>query len=148
MNWKYFSKMGLALLVLALALPSCYKESNWLDDNVTPGKGNFPVIATLTLVNGNMHKRGETAQLDLRYWSVDQIKEIQLNSIIGGVSTLVSTTPYTSNFAADSQTDKLILDYPVPANLDPAVTKVSLEVKVINDNTLSRTSKVDITITN
>lgn len=61
-----FSTLILLLLMAGTILPGCYKESNWLDDNVTPGKGNFPVIATLTLANGNKFKAGETVQVDLQ----------------------------------------------------------------------------------
>ncbi|TNE61228.1 MAG: hypothetical protein EP344_06230 [Bacteroidetes bacterium] len=145
MNWKYVSKTGLLALLLGLVLSGCYKEPNWLDDNVTTGKGNYPVIATLTLANGNSFSIGETAQLDLRYWSLDPIKEIQLYSVIDGTENLESSSPHVANFAEDSQTDKMILDYTVPS-VPNDITEITLKVTIVNENTLTRSSTVKINV--
>lgn len=133
-------------LFALLGFQSCYETPDWLEDNTTPGLGNFPVIAAFSATNGNAFAAGETVNLDLRFWSVDPVREIVLSSTIGGVTTEVASFGYAANFDADSQTDKLLMDYSIPASLDTSITEIMLAVEIINENTLARNRQITIAI--
>ena len=128
--------ISLFLSILVLGFSSCYEEPDWLADNTTPGSGNFPVISTFGTSNGRDFAVGETAQLDLRFFSVDEIDRIVLSSIINGVEMEEETFAYTPNFSEDSQTDVLLMSYTVPTGLASDVTTISLKVEIINKNGL------------
>jgi hypothetical protein len=136
-------KSAFVATICTLLLAGCYKESNWLDENTTKGAGNYPVIATFTSTNGKKFKAGQVVKLDLRYWSLDPIKEIKFSSIIDGVTAPVSTLPYSANFAEDSQTDKLLFDYTVPSTPE-TVKKMKIEALITNENGLTRASTYEI----
>ncbi|PSR12593.1 MAG: hypothetical protein DA408_10490 [Bacteroidetes bacterium] len=143
-NMKSFP-LGLLLGILALSFSSCYEEADWLGDNATPGRGNFPVIATFSTTNGTSFAVGETVNLDLRFFSVAEIDRIALSSIIDGVETEVASFGYTPNFAEDSQTDKLLMTYLVPA-VPAGVTKITLKATIYNKNGLTRDRSLDISL--
>lgn len=138
--------IGIFLSILVVGFSSCYEEPDWLADNVTPGRGNFPVIATFGTTNGSEFAAGETVQLDLRFFSVDEIDRIVLSSIIDNVTTEEETFGYTPNFAEDSQTDKLLMSYTVPAGLPADVMTITLKVEIINKNGLTRDASVTVDI--
>ncbi|WP_367388563.1 hypothetical protein [Lewinella sp. LCG006] len=138
--------ISIFLSLLVVGFSSCYEEPDWLAENVTPGRGNFPVISTFGTTNGSEFAAGETVQLDLRFFSVDEIDRIVLSSIIDAVETEEETFAYTPNFAEDSQTDKLLMSYTIPANLPATVTKVILKVEIINKNGLTRDASVTVDI--
>ena len=134
----YFKKINLFLFLslMAFGLSSCYEEPDWLGDNVTTEGKHFPVIAGFDAPNGTDFKVGETAQLDLRYWSVDPISTIKLHATIDDVTTEVSSKSYTQNFQEDSQTDMMLFDYTIP---DVAVgTAIRIDAEIINENGLTR----------
>lgn len=135
-----FSNIAFLFFIFSLSLTACYEEEDWLGDNTTPGRGNFPVVATFTSSNGLSFSLGQTVNLDLRFFSVDEIDRIALISVIDGVEVEEATFPYTPNFAADSQTDKLLMSYTLPNAVPAGVTKIGLKVTIYNKNGLTRTS--------
>lgn len=142
-NFKFFAAI---LAVLALGLTGCYEEPDRVGELVEPGRGHFPVISTLVVSNGSDFARGETATLDMRFFSDDPIENITLSSIIDGVETEVATFGYTPNFQEDSQTDQLLMDYVVPTDLAADITSVELKVVILNKNELTRERTVTINI--
>ncbi|TXB62527.1 hypothetical protein [Phaeodactylibacter luteus] len=138
--------MLLILAAMALSFSSCYETPDWVDENTAPGLGSYPVIASLAVSNGDSFKAGETVELDLRYWSDDPIREIVLTAVINEERTEAGSFNYEPNFAEDSQTDKLLMNYAIPPDLPAEVASITLEVEIINENTLTRSSSVSVAI--
>lgn len=121
---------------MSTVLVSCYDEPDWLGDNTTSEGRNFPVIAGLSVTNGETFSSGETVNIDLDFWSDDPIDEIRLIEKIGGGERIFETFGYVENFQEDSQTDELLMDYIVPElTMD---TTIILAVEIINENGLTR----------
>jgi hypothetical protein len=141
-----YNKLWLALCAGTL-LFSCEKESDeWLRNNTRDGRGYFPVIASLGVASPANVLPGSEVILDLRYWSLDPVKEVSLFSQIGtGPEELVVTTPYMEAYSAITRTDSLMLRYTVPATVAPA-TKITLRVQVQNENELTKSQKTEITV--
>lgn len=133
-------------LFALLGFQSCYETPDWLEENTTPGLGNFPVIAAFSATNGTTFQAGETVNLDLRFWSVDPIQEIVLSSTIGELTSEVASFGYTPNFDAESQTDKLLMDYNIPTSLDTSISEIILDIEIINENTLTRNRQITVAI--
>jgi len=130
----------LLLLCGVIALHSCYKESNFLDENTTTEDKNFPVVATFAVTNGATFKVGDAIKTELNYWSIDPIKEIRLYQTVAGVREIKVTKPYAAAFSKQSQTDSLLMEFPMP---QLAVgTEVSVQAEVVNDNGLMRLSSI------
>ena len=123
-------------LVLTVSMTGCYDEPDWLGDNTTTEGKNFPVISGLSTTNGDIFKSNEVVNLDLDFWSDDDIAEIRLIEKIDGTERLVETYDYAPNFQEDSQTDELLMDYIVPPLTEE--TEIVLAVEIINENGLSR----------
>jgi len=140
MKLQYIS-LWLGLIVLSVT--ACYEEPDWLGDNTTPGAGNFPVISLFELTNGEEFAPGETAQMSLYYFSVDEIDRIVLFSIIDGNETEVQSFAYQPNFDETQQTDRLDMSYTVPAEV-PGGTVITLKVEIFNKNGLTRSAEVTI----
>lgn len=139
----------LPLLFLAVLSASCEKNDpdEWLKDNIEV-VGRFPVIASLAIVPPQTSRvpAGSSVQLDLRYWSDDPVDKINLYATVGaGARQTVSTSAYAKAYSAVSKTDSLILPYQVPAGLASG-TSIKLDAEVLNQNTLSRTSSVTLTV--
>lgn len=132
----------LILGMVGLIFSSCYKEPDWVGDNTTTEGKHFPVIAGVTLVTaGDFFQEGSTIQIDLDYWSLDDIATVKLyENVDGGGATEVSSTSHVSNFQEDSQTDEMILSYTIPT-LPSDTVEIVLDVEVINVNGLTRNSK-------
>ncbi len=82
-----------------------------------------PQINTNTWTVATTQRAGAVISLELQYWSVVPIKEIQLLQAIARTqsgtttrdTTLVSTRPYQPAYSASKQCDTLLLTYTVPA---------------------------------
>ncbi|WP_256012346.1 hypothetical protein [Desertivirga xinjiangensis] len=143
------SNIYLPLLLLCFLGASCEKNApdEWLKDNIEI-VGKLPVIASLSVVPPQTSRvpAGSSLQLDLRYWSDDPVDKINLYATVGtGARQAVSTSAYAKAYSAVSRTDSLLLPYQVPAGLASG-TSIKLDVEVLNQNTLSRTSSVTLTV--
>ncbi|WP_432714043.1 hypothetical protein [Pedobacter sp.] len=141
-------KIITALMAIALFASACKKNApdQWLQDNITI-IGKVPVIASFTVKAPNTISvtAGSPLQLDLRYWSDEPMDKINLRSAVGtGAQQLVSTTAYQKAYSTVSRTDSLLIPYTVPAGLATG-SKISVEVEVVNKNTL--TKKLALTLT-
>ncbi|GLR15648.1 hypothetical protein [Portibacter lacus] len=141
MNTKYILRNLAFLFLIAFTVSSCYKESDWLGDNTTTEGKHFPVIAGITILDEmDTYPVGTNIQIDLDFWSLDEISTIKLYQTIGGGETTeVKSYPFVSNFQEDSQTDELIMDYQIPSITEESVS-IRLDVEVINVNGLTRNS--------
>ncbi len=141
------------LFVAAAAgmLMACEQEPDqWLQDNIQEGRGYFPVVASLAVASPastSTLKPGDPVTLDLRYWSLDPIQEVRLYAKPGANApeTLVATTPYVPAYSTVTRTDSLLLNYQLPAGITPPAT-VTLRTEVVNQNTLTKSSSVNINL--
>ncbi len=140
-------KILIALLVMTVFTTACKKEApdQWLQDNITI-IGKVPVIASFTVKPPANVTAGASLQLDLRYWSDEPMDKINLRAAVGtGTLELVSTSAYQAAYSKVSRTDSLLLPYVVPAGL-AAGTKISVEVEVVNKNTLTKKLVLPLTV--
>lgn len=129
------------VFVTGLLFSACKKDvpDQWLQDNITI-VGKVPVIASFTVKPPQTTDvtSGTSLQLDLRYWSEEAIDKINLRTTVGTTAQQpVSTTAYQSAYSATSKTDSLLLSYSVPTGLAVG-TAISLEIEVVNKNTLTK----------
>lgn len=133
------------LLLIAISMSSCYKQSDVLEDLVKTEGKHFPVIATFTTESGDRaFTSGKMINLDLRYWSVETIESVTFTEVIGELETVIATNPYQSNFSADSQTDKMIQAYTTPTVSEE--TSVTVRATVKNTNGLTKEKSLSLTI--
>lgn len=143
------SKLLIAVFVMMIMFSSCKKNDpdQWLKDNITI-IGKVPVVAGFTVKPPQTTNvaAGANVQLDLRYWSDEEIDKINLRSTVGtNAQALVSTTPYQKAYSTISRTDSLLLGYQVPDGLTKG-TSVIMEVEVVNKNTLTKKSTLTLKI--
>lgn len=143
------SKLLITVFVTTVVLSSCKKNDpdQWLKDNITI-IGKVPVVAGFTVKPPQTTNvmAGANVQLDLRYWSDEEIDKINLRSTVGAnAQVLVSTTPYQKAYSSVSRTDSLLLGYQVPDGLVKG-TSVIMEVEVVNKNTLVKKSTLTLKI--
>lgn len=132
-------------LILTVLITACHDEPDWLGDNTTTEGNHFPVIGTLTASSTTVSSGG-SIELDMRYWSLDPIRETALIEKAEGAAdfTIVDTYPYTFNFNAETQDEQLIMTYIAPAVSDTSEYEVG--ARVINENGLTRERTVSITV--
>ncbi|WP_449435894.1 hypothetical protein [Pedobacter steynii] len=143
------SKLFIAVFATVVMFSSCKKNDpdQWLKDNITV-VGKVPVVAGFTVKPPQTTNvaAGASVQLDLRYWSDEQIDKINLRSTVGAnAQALVSTTPYQKAYSIVSRTDSLLLGYQVPGDLAKG-TSIIMEVEVVNKNTLTKKQTLTLKI--
>ena len=143
------SKLFIAVFATVVMISSCKKNDpdQWLKDNITI-VGKVPVVAGFTVKPPQTTNvaAGASVQLDLRYWSDEQIDKINLRSTVGAnAQSLVSTTPYQKAYSNVSRTDSLLLGYQVPGDLAKG-TSIVMEVEVVNKNTLTKKQTLTLKI--
>ncbi|ATP58146.1 hypothetical protein CPT03_17580 [Pedobacter ginsengisoli] len=143
------SKLFIAVFATVVLFSSCKKNDpdHWLKDNITI-VGKVPVVAGFTVKPPQTTNvaAGASVQLDLRYWSDEQIDKINLRSTVGAnAQALVSTTPYQKAYSTVSRTDSLLLGYQVPGDLAKG-TSIVMEVEVVNKNTLTKKQTLTLKI--
>lgn len=138
-------KYSVFILMLLVVFTGCYDEPDLLSDLTTTEGKHFPVIASFGTESGETtFSSGASVGLDLRYWSVDEIDQIIFSETIDGNTSEFANLGYTQNFAEDSQTDKLVVDYTAPSVA--AETTVTITVEILNANGLNKTGSVSLTI--
>ena len=131
-------------ILILTTLTSCYDEPDWLGDNTTPGIGSFPVAAFIT-GNEESYDENGTVEFQLQYWSDEEIDVINVYSTVGsGDRSLVSTTPFTPNYSVELDLHLLDLTYQVPTGTSGET--ISIEVEVVNKNTLTDSRSLDFTV--
>jgi hypothetical protein len=133
---QLFVVFGLVCVVFA----SCYKESNFLADNITIGK-NTPSV-WLNALDSTSYYRGSTCRLNVEWWCVDALDKLNIYDSIVGVSTtrnLISSTPYKSAFSSYKLTDTALVSYVVPATYTIG-KKVVLITEAVSVNGVTKTN--------
>ena len=133
---QIFVVFGMMCLVFA----SCYKESNFLADNITLGK-NTPSV-WLNSLDSSSYYRGSTCRLNVEWWCVDQLDKLNVYDSIVGVSTarnLIGSTPYKASFSSYKSTDTLIVNYVVPTTYTIG-KKVVLITEAVSMNGVAKTN--------
>lgn len=144
--FKYFGIwMGVSLILLS----SCKKNDadQWLKDNIEV-IGKIPVITSLAVVPPQTVsvQAGSVVNLDLRYWSEDEIDQINFRDSVGTtVKKLFLNKPYQKAYSTVSRTDSLLAPYQVPAGL-ASNTKIIIEAEVVNKNSLKKVSTLTLTV--
>ena len=127
-----------------MSMTSCYDEPDWLGDNTIQGVGSFPVAAFIT-GNEDNYNENDIVRFQLQYWSDEEIDVINVYSTIGtGERQLESTTPFTPNYSEELDLHLLDLAYPVPAGSSGET--ITIEVEVVNKNTLTDARSFDFTV--
>lgn len=140
-------KILVLLVTVSIILSSCYKETYWVDDNVTSEGKHFPVIQSTYINNtpaSGKFAEGAVVEFGIRYWSIDPIKEFQLFATLDGTETLASTTPYSLSFNPETSAEDRIINYTVPAGSSGKT--IGLKCVVVNDNGLTRTASRNISV--
>ncbi|GEM_PF-936330 len=128
----------LAFAVAVSLLPGCYKEPDWVGDHIKTENKHYPVISGFRVVDKkDAYAQGDQVTVDLDFWSVDPIKEIQFY-FVKPDTVLAGSSPYIENFKEDSQTDELVMSFTVPVVQD--TTDVVIDALIINENGLTRRS--------
>lgn len=144
---KTFAIMKKLVLFVAVGLLmiSCLEEDNWLEDNIEPTGDHYPTIADFDVRNPDPqgeYQVGETINLDLLFWSEDEVSEIVLRDSVVNESGQQEYSRYSyseATYFEETQTDSLGMEYTIPSvPNDPSV--IHLQVEVINENGLSRTN--------
>jgi len=132
-------------VAVGLVMMSCLEEDNWLEDNIEPTGNHYPTIADLDIRNPDpqgVYQAGETINLDLLFWSEDEVSEIVLRDSVVNESAQQEYSRYSyseAKFFEETQTDSLGMEYTIPSvPNDPS--QIHLQVEVINENGLSRTN--------
>jgi hypothetical protein len=126
-------------LCIVLVFSACYKETNWLDENVTTEGKFFPNI-TFNTLDSTAFTRGGSVRCNLEYWSKDKIKEIRIYDSIGTTARkVVATIPYAAAYSAFKKSDTLIYMYTVPTTATAGST-IRLDAQAVNDNGLTKLS--------
>ena len=136
-------KLLLLLLVVGLLFSSCYKEEDWLADNSTTEEKFFPVVQNVFSSVDSM-KSGDTSIISVKYWSHDEIKEIELWANEGGEDRKVSTWSYVDSFDDEAHAEVTNLDYIAPSFSDTTV--VTIKAIVNNVNGLSKFRTVSLVV--
>jgi len=138
---KYNKIVSFSLFVLlALLISSCYKEPDFIGDNSKTEGKHFPVISGFNIIDkADSYSQGEMVKVDLDFWSLDPIKEINFFFKIGDSIVLAGNSNYIANFQEDSQSDELVMDLLVPA-VD-SVVEVTINAEVVNENGLTVNSE-------
>ncbi len=138
-NYIYRNLLIIGILGLSVSLQSCYEQQDPLDELIEATGNHYPVIANIrTLENQGypveLEPNGEI-NIELQYWSIDPIREIQITEQIGeNTATLIATIPYSAAFSERAGTDTLVFTYTVPATAGGS--EISLDFEVINENSL------------
>ncbi len=126
----------LAFIVLSsLAVSSCYKEADWVDENAELSGKHFPIIQS-TYLDKATYNVGETVIDTVLYWSIDEVEKLDLYASIDGADEeLYSSTPYSHNYFPKTRTDVAALTYVVPDGTQGK--EISLRVVVVAKNGLT-----------
>lgn len=132
-------KIILLAAFISIGATSCYEDNNWLEENVEETGRSFPLIASFTTADED-YSPGSEITLDLRYWSNDDIEQVDFFAQVEGYSELddLRVYPYEEAYSALSRTDSLIIKYTVP-NV-PSGTRFGFSVVVKNENGLTASS--------
>ncbi|MGF1638544.1 MAG: hypothetical protein ACFCUU_15815 [Cyclobacteriaceae bacterium] len=146
-NLIYIS--SLVSLFALVILTSCDREpTEELESIIKEDLGYLPVISGFTLRSPAAAQvaPGSTLTLDLRFWTEDQVSEIELFAREGeNEAVLVQTYPYQPAYSAISRTDSLLMSFQIPANAADSAVYV-FDAVVTNENTLSRTRSLSVTV--
>lgn len=129
----------LMLGLILIGVSSCYDDDNWLDKNMEETGRSVPLIASFTSADKEFPP-GATITLDLRYWSNDEIEQVDFFAQVKGKPELddLRVYPYEPAYSARSRSDSLLIKYTVP-NV-PKGTDFGFQVVVRNVNGLTASS--------
>lgn len=130
---------------ILLTLSSCYKEEDWLAENIKEGGTYYPVIQTLTVTpTSGDFTEGNTVMISMQYWSRDDIKEITFNAVLDGVETQLVSTTSSTRFDLEQNVDVLEHTYTIPAGSLGKEITISGVVTTVND--LDRVKESSFTV--
>lgn len=125
--------------MMSVGITSCYSDDTWLEENTEETGRSVPLIASFTTADEDYYP-GSEITLDLRYWSNDQIAQVDFFAQVEGHPDLddLRVFPYEEAYSAESRTDSLLITYIVP-NV-PSGTEFGFQVVVKNENGLTATT--------
>lgn len=141
------SKYILMIVGFVLLLSSCYEQQTWVDKNVKEGGNYYPYIQLVDVSNlpeSGLFTEGDAVDVRVQYWSVDPVSSLDLYATVNGTEGLVSSTPYTYSFDAESNAEVTTLAYTVPTG--SSGTNIDLRVVVVNENELTREKTTSISV--
>ncbi|MEE9439079.1 MAG: hypothetical protein V3V14_08780 [Saprospiraceae bacterium] len=134
-------------LILTVVFSSCYKEESWVDKNVKESLGSVPFIQGLSIDNvpeSGMFIEGSVAQIALQYWSIDDVKNIEVFATIDGQESLSETHPFIDSYNDELAAQLQMFDYTIPAGTSGMT--IDLRVVVNTDRDLFRDKTVTISV--
>lgn len=137
----------LLFLVLIIGLSSCYKEESWVDKNVKDGGNSVPVIQNLSITNtpeGGAFKIGDMVNLDLQYWSIDEVADLSVYSLVDKVETLYKSFPFVDSYDTETGTQIQSVNYLIPDGTSGDTLTIAVIVKTKQD--LARGKSVSVIV--
>ena len=127
------------ILSTILLLSSCYKSTNWLNDNVDSTGKFYPNVLINTLDSATYSANGKV-RLYIEYWSKDKMKTVNFYDSVGTAARkLVFSTPYAPAYSSFKKSDTLVYNYTVPASAASGTT-IRVDAVIENENGLTKVS--------
>jgi hypothetical protein len=129
------------IFICLIIITSCYKESNWLDNNAEFQDKSVPFIYMYALDSATFTP-GTKARVILDFYCKDPLKEIRLYesrgaSITAGTRILVATFPYVPAFSQIRQMDSLVATYTIPSG-DAKNTQIWLHAEGVSTKDVTK----------
>ncbi len=139
-------KKILFFLPLLVLFSSCYKESNWIADNVDTEGYFYPLIQDVLAepANGTDITEGSEVLISVYYWSRDDVASVELFETIDGNEKMIHSASAPTRFDAERSVDVLEYSYTVPAGT--AGKDITIKAVVTTVNGLSREKATSFTV--
>ncbi len=139
-------KKILGFLPILLLTSSCYKESNWIAENVDTEGFFYPLIQDVIAesTTGDPIAEGSELLVSVYYWSRDPVATVELYETIDGNEQVIHTATEPTRFDAERSVDVLEYTYTVPAGT--AGKEITLKAVVTTTNGLSRDKSTSFTV--
>lgn len=139
-------KKILSFLSIAILLGSCYKESNWIADNVDTEGFFYPLIQDVIAepTTGDAIAEGSKLLISVYYWSRDPVATVELYETIDGNNKTIHTATEPTRFDAERSVDVLEYTYTVPNGTSGK--EITIEAVVTTTNGLSRNKSTSFTV--
>lgn len=127
-----------------MTFTACYEETYWLDENSTTDGFYYPQIQDLNAdTDDGTYTEGKVVTLSLYYWSIDDVKSVDLSATIDGVETSIVSASSPTRFDSERSVDVLEQDYTIPSGssgMDITFTAVVTTVNNLNKTTTTTIS--------
>lgn|GEM_PF-2906871 len=138
----------LYVAVYMVLLSSCYKESDWISDNVDTDGYFYPLIQDVLVEPANStatsFAEGDEALISIYYWSRDDVASVEIFETIDGNEKLIHTATQPTRFDPARSVDVLETSYTIPTGTSGK--EITIRAVVTTVNGLSRDKATTIVV--